>query len=84
MSIQLPLTFSLKGYELVFDAVNTPRVTRLLREAGEWGAATVSGIAVFIGQAIQLFELIQVELPKFNSREKQLKPFKSRLAFRGS
>lgn len=48
---------ALKGYELVFDAVYAPKVTRLLREAGEWGITTVSGLEMFIGQAILQFEL---------------------------
>ncbi|CAM6127337.1 unnamed protein product [Calypogeia fissa] len=49
---------ALKGYELVFDAIYTPKVTKLLREAGEWGVTTVSGIEMFIGQAILQFELL--------------------------
>ncbi|XP_044499972.1 bifunctional 3-dehydroquinate dehydratase/shikimate dehydrogenase, chloroplastic-like isoform X2 [Mangifera indica] len=46
----------LKYYSLVFDAVYTPKVTRLLREAGESGAITVSGLEMFIGQAYEQYE----------------------------
>ncbi|GKV39038.1 hypothetical protein SLEP1_g46869 [Rubroshorea leprosula] len=46
----------LKYYSLVFDAVYTPQITRLLREAGEAGAITVSGLEMFIGQAYEQYE----------------------------
>ncbi|WCJ23565.1 Shikimate dehydrogenase (NADP(+)) [Euphorbia peplus] len=46
----------LRHYSLVFDAVYTPKITRLLREAQESGAATVSGLEMFIGQAYEQFE----------------------------
>ncbi|XP_031247854.1 bifunctional 3-dehydroquinate dehydratase/shikimate dehydrogenase, chloroplastic-like isoform X2 [Pistacia vera] len=46
----------LKYYSLVFDAVYTPKVTRLLREAEESGATTVSGLEMFIGQAYEQYE----------------------------
>ncbi|XP_031373667.1 bifunctional 3-dehydroquinate dehydratase/shikimate dehydrogenase, chloroplastic-like isoform X2 [Punica granatum] len=47
---------ALKHYALVFDAVYTPKITRLLREAEECGATTVSGIEMFIGQAYGQYE----------------------------
>ncbi|KAL8548517.1 hypothetical protein ACS0TY_007715 [Phlomoides rotata] len=47
----------LKSYELVFDAVYTPRNTRLLQEAAEVGAIVVSGVEMFIRQALGQFKL---------------------------
>lgn len=47
----------MKAYELVFDAVYTPRNTRLLREAAEVGATVVSGVEMFIRQALGQFRL---------------------------
>lgn len=41
----------------MFDAVYTPRNTRLLKEAAEVGAITVSGVEMFIRQAIGQFRL---------------------------
>ncbi|XP_031250929.1 bifunctional 3-dehydroquinate dehydratase/shikimate dehydrogenase, chloroplastic-like [Pistacia vera] len=48
---------ALKAYELVFDAVYTPRNTRLLQEAAEVGATVVSGVEMFIRQALGQFRL---------------------------
>ncbi|PIA61684.1 hypothetical protein AQUCO_00300901v1 [Aquilegia coerulea] len=48
---------ALGSYELVFDAVYTPRNTRLLQEAQEVGAIVVSGVEMFIRQAIGQFNL---------------------------
>ncbi|KAG6415338.1 hypothetical protein SASPL_122747 [Salvia splendens] len=48
---------SLASYELVFDAVYTPRNTRLLQEAAEVGAIVVSGVEMFIRQALGQFKL---------------------------
>ncbi|KAG1326319.1 hypothetical protein COCNU_01G002530 [Cocos nucifera] len=48
---------ALRSYAVVFDAVYTPKVTRLLREAKESGAAVVSGLEMFIRQAMGQFEL---------------------------
>eukprot|EP01018_Ginkgo_biloba_P017336 Gb_23330 [translate_table: standard] len=48
---------ALGAYSLVFDAVYTPRVTRLLREAQEAGKIVVSGLEMFIRQAIGQYEL---------------------------
>lgn len=50
------LQHALRYYSLVFDAVYTPKITRLLREAEESGAVTVSGLEMFIGQAYEQFE----------------------------
>ncbi|KAL4564851.1 hypothetical protein LXL04_028924 [Taraxacum kok-saghyz] len=47
---------ALKSYALVFDAVYTPKITRLLREAGECGAIVVTGVEMFIGQAYEQYE----------------------------
>ncbi|KAF3961312.1 hypothetical protein CMV_014065 [Castanea mollissima] len=48
---------TLRAYELVFDAVYTPRNTRLLQEAVEVGAIVVSGVEMFIRQALGQFRL---------------------------
>jgi len=42
--------------QVVFDIVYTPLETRLLREAGERGLQTVSGVDMFIYQAVLQFE----------------------------
>jgi len=47
---------ALKNYEVAFDAIYTPMVTRLLREAGEAGCTVVSGLEMFVGQAVKQFE----------------------------
>ncbi|KGN48408.1 bifunctional 3-dehydroquinate dehydratase/shikimate dehydrogenase, chloroplastic [Cucumis sativus] len=47
---------ALKRYSLVFDAVYTPRMTRLLREAEESGAAIVPGLEMFTRQAYEQYE----------------------------
>lgn len=46
----------MKHYSLVFDAVYTPKITRLLREAQESGAKIVTGVEMFIGQAYEQYE----------------------------
>lgn len=48
---------ALTNYCLVFDAIYTPGVTKLLKEAAECGAAVVSGLEMFIRQATAQFEL---------------------------
>ncbi|XP_058076132.1 bifunctional 3-dehydroquinate dehydratase/shikimate dehydrogenase, chloroplastic-like isoform X2 [Magnolia sinica] len=48
---------ALGAYDLVFDSVYTPRNTRLLKEAEEAGAIAVSGVEMFIRQAIGQFNL---------------------------
>lgn len=47
---------ALKHYSLVFDAIYTPKLTRLLRESQEAGAAIVYGTEMFINQAFVQFE----------------------------
>ncbi|KAF3625059.1 hypothetical protein FXO37_31072 [Capsicum annuum] len=47
---------ALRYYSLVFDAVYTPKITRLLREAQENGAKVVTGVEMFIGQAYEQYE----------------------------
>lgn len=41
----------------MFDAVYTPRNTRLLKEASEVGGIAVSGVEMFIRQALGQFRL---------------------------
>lgn len=48
---------NLRSYDLVFDAVYTPRNTRLLQEAVEVGVTVVSGVEMFIRQALGQFRL---------------------------
>lgn len=48
---------ALEPYSLVFDAVYTPRETRLLKEAKEAGKIVVSGLEMFIRQAIGQYQL---------------------------
>nr|ASF87151.1 bifunctional 3-dehydroquinate dehydratase/shikimate dehydrogenase [Eucalyptus grandis x Eucalyptus urophylla] len=47
---------ALSRYCLVFDAIYTPKLTRLLREAQEVGAIPVYGTEMFINQAFVQFE----------------------------
>ena len=47
----------LAAYSLVFDAVYNPMETRLLREAADAGCITVNGVEMFVGQAMEQFEL---------------------------
>jgi 3-dehydroquinate dehydratase/shikimate dehydrogenase len=47
---------ALRYYSLVFDAVYTPKMTRLLREAEESGTTIVSGLEMFLGQAYGQYE----------------------------
>ncbi|XXG83317.1 hypothetical protein AAC387_Pa10g1100 [Persea americana] len=57
-SDKTPVTKEVLGaYDLVFDSVYTPRNTRLLKEAEEVGAIAVSGVEMFIRQAIDQFKL---------------------------
>lgn len=50
------LQHALRSYSLVFDAVYTPKMTRLLKDAEASGAIVVSGLEMFIGQAYEQFE----------------------------
>ncbi|KAJ8760750.1 hypothetical protein K2173_017897 [Erythroxylum novogranatense] len=47
---------SLRHYSLVFDAIYTPKLTRLLKEAQETGATIVYGTEMLINQAFFQFE----------------------------
>ncbi|XP_065854192.1 bifunctional 3-dehydroquinate dehydratase/shikimate dehydrogenase, chloroplastic-like isoform X1 [Euphorbia lathyris] len=47
---------ALKHYSLVFDAIYTPKMTRLLTEAQECGAIIVYGTEMFTNQAYVQFE----------------------------
>ncbi|XP_051129993.1 bifunctional 3-dehydroquinate dehydratase/shikimate dehydrogenase, chloroplastic [Andrographis paniculata] len=47
---------TLRYYQLVFDAVYTPKITRLLQEAAEMGAKIVTGVEMLIGQAYTQYE----------------------------
>ncbi|CAK7340834.1 unnamed protein product [Dovyalis caffra] len=47
---------ALKHYSLVFDAIYTPKLTRLLREAQEAGTTIVYGTEMFINQAFVQFK----------------------------
>ncbi|KAM6596804.1 hypothetical protein CsatA_007328 [Cannabis sativa] len=48
---------SLADYELVFDSVYTPKNTKLLKEVETAGAIIVSGVEMFLRQAIGQFNL---------------------------
>ncbi|KAK7851477.1 bifunctional 3-dehydroquinate dehydratase/shikimate dehydrogenase [Quercus suber] len=48
---------TLQDYQLVFDSVYTPRKTRLLKDAEAAGAIIVSGVEMFLRQAIGQFNL---------------------------
>ncbi len=52
----VPARLFRKG-QVVFDVVYTPRKTRLLEQAKEAGAHTVSGLGMFVNQAAIQFEL---------------------------
>lgn len=66
------------AYDLVFDSVYTPRNTRLLREAEEAGAIAVSGVEMFIRQAIAQFNLFTGGLGRssFHLMHPQANPIK--------
>lgn len=44
-------------FKVVFDAVYTPRETRLLRDAAAAGCLVVDGVAMFVGQAVEQLKL---------------------------
>lgn len=50
-------------FRLVFDAVYTPRDTRLLRDARSAGCATVDGVRMFVGQALEQSRLFTGQEP---------------------
>mmetsp|Transcript_27421 Transcript_27421/g.70482 ORF Transcript_27421/g.70482 Transcript_27421/m.70482 type:complete len:520 (+) Transcript_27421:2-1561(+) len=47
---------ALSKYMLAFDAIYTPMETRLLAEAKAAGCGAVSGLEMFVGQAVKQFE----------------------------
>ena len=51
------LKASLGDYQLVFDSVYNPKKTRLLKEAEVAGAIVVSGVEMFLRQAVGQFNL---------------------------
>lgn len=53
----------LPQFKVVFDAVYTPRWTRLLRDAQEQGCAVVDGVQMFVGQALEQFKLFTGQEP---------------------
>ncbi|KAK2992669.1 hypothetical protein RJ640_014919 [Escallonia rubra] len=56
---------ALNSYTLVFDAIYTPKITRLLREADECGAKIITGVEMFIGQAYEQYErFTRLPVPK--------------------
>lgn len=44
-------------FKVVFDAVYTPRETRLLRDAVAAGCLVAEGVAMFVGQAVEQLKL---------------------------
>jgi 3-dehydroquinate dehydratase/shikimate dehydrogenase len=62
---------ALSFYDVVFDAVYAPKVTRLLREAEECGIKVVSGVEMFVRQAMGQFEHFTggIEAPESLMRE---------------
>jgi len=60
----------LKPGMVVFDSVYNPMETRLLREARENGCTTVSGVELFVNQAVAQFEMwTGPNAPKESMRE---------------
>ncbi|XP_043722523.1 bifunctional 3-dehydroquinate dehydratase/shikimate dehydrogenase, chloroplastic-like isoform X2 [Telopea speciosissima] len=63
-------------YQLVFDSVYNPRKTRLLKEAEAAGAVVVSGVEMFLRQAVDQFNLFtDAEAPEEFMREIILEKF---------
>lgn len=50
-----------KQFKVVFDAVYTPRETRLLRDASAAGCLVADGVAMFVGQAVEQLKLFTGE-----------------------
>lgn len=50
-----PVPAALLGGKLVYDLVYNPQATRLLREAAAAGCATISGLDMLVGQAVEQF-----------------------------
>ncbi|CAM8919403.1 unnamed protein product [Rhodiola kirilowii] len=65
---------ALKHYSLVFDAIYTPKWTRLLTEAKESGKAVVFGTEMFLNQAFVQFEkFTNLPAPKEQIRQSLIK-----------
>jgi hypothetical protein len=62
----------LANYQLVFDSVYTPRKTRLLKDAEAAGAIIVTGVEMFLRQAISQFNLFTAREGTFNFLQKAL------------
>jgi len=66
----------LKSRHAVFDIVYNPLTTALLKDAGKAGAATISGIEMFLNQAVIQFELwTGLQAPQEVMREVLVKHF---------
>jgi 3-dehydroquinate dehydratase/shikimate dehydrogenase len=52
-----PLHCPCLQFKVVFDAVYTPRETRLLRDAAAAGCLLADGVAMFVGQAVEQLKL---------------------------
>uniref|UniRef100_A0A383V933 Uncharacterized protein n=2 Tax=Tetradesmus obliquus TaxID=3088 RepID=A0A383V933_TETOB len=50
-------TAAVGNFKVVFDAVYTPRETRLLRDAAAAGCLLADGVAMFVGQAVEQLKL---------------------------
>ncbi|KAF6260878.1 type I 3-dehydroquinase-domain-containing protein [Scenedesmus sp. NREL 46B-D3] len=50
-------TAAVGQFKVVFDAVYTPRETRLLRDAAAAGCLLADGVAMFVGQAVEQLKL---------------------------
>jgi 3-dehydroquinate dehydratase/shikimate dehydrogenase len=68
-----PVPRELLRGKVVFDAVYSPADTRLLREARSVGASTVSGLAMYCGQALRQSVLYTGKRPDRRSAAKTLK-----------
>jgi shikimate 5-dehydrogenase len=53
----VPLLLCCPQFKVVFDAVYTPRETRLLRDAQAAGCLVADGVAMFVGQAVEQLKL---------------------------
>ena len=47
-----------RSHQVVFDAIYHPATTQLLKQAKKYGAKTISGIDMFIGQGLKQIELL--------------------------
>lgn len=70
--------YKFKKYQVVFDLVYNPRQTQLLKQAKKAGAKTISGVEMFIGQALK-----QVELYSGKIKNNSIKTFAGKLLAKG-